>query len=80
MNDQLSAVQAANVDATFQVSDQVLEYAEFFRGEYITLLEDVIKDLGSKIELQIGVQTKILQHMQKMEELHRKKVEKMGEE
>ncbi|MEK6224547.1 MAG: hypothetical protein N2A97_06795 [Thermodesulfobacteriales bacterium] len=42
-------------------------------------LEDVIKDLGAKIELQIGVQTKILQHMQKMEELQRKKVEKGGE-
>lgn len=40
-------------------------------------LEDVIKDLGAKIEMQVGVQTKILQHMQRMEELHRKKVEKI---
>ncbi len=42
-------------------------------------LEDVIKDLGQKIEMQIGVQTKILQHMQKMEELYRKKLDKAGE-
>jgi len=42
-------------------------------------LEDVIKDLGVKIEMQIGVQTKILQHMQKMEELYRQKIIKNGE-
>ncbi len=41
-------------------------------------LEDVIKDLGGKIELQISVQTKILQHMQSMEELYRKKLDKGG--
>ena len=39
-------------------------------------LEDVIKDLGVKIEMQVGVQTRILQHMQKMEELYRKKLDK----
>ncbi|MCK5391596.1 MAG: hypothetical protein KAJ31_04155 [Deltaproteobacteria bacterium] len=39
-------------------------------------LEDVIKDLGVKIEMQIGVQTKILQHMQRMEEHYREKAEK----
>ena len=43
-------------------------------------LEDSIKDLGEKICQQIEVQTKILQHMQKMEEIHRKKVEKMSGE
>ncbi len=43
-------------------------------------LEDSIKDLGEKICQQIEVQTKILQHMQKMEELHRKKVEKISGE
>lgn len=42
-------------------------------------LEDVIKDLGQKIEMQIGVQTKILQHMQKMEDLYRKKLDRGGE-
>jgi hypothetical protein len=42
-------------------------------------LEDVIKDLGAKIELQIGVQTRILQHMQKMEDLYRKKLDRGGE-
>jgi len=42
-------------------------------------LEDVIKDLGVKIEMQIGVQTKILQHMQKMEELYRQKIIKNGD-
>jgi len=41
-------------------------------------LEDVIKDLGEKIEMKIGVQTKILQHMQKMEELYRDKIDKRG--
>jgi hypothetical protein len=42
-------------------------------------LEDVIKDLGVKIEMQIGVQTKILQHMQKMENFYRQKLDKGGE-
>ena len=42
-------------------------------------LEDVIKDLGVKIEMQIGVQTKILQHMQKMEDIYRQKLDKGGE-
>ncbi len=41
-------------------------------------LEDVIKELGVKIEMQIGVQTKILQHMQKMEEHYREESEKDG--
>jgi hypothetical protein len=36
-------------------------------------------DLGVKIELQIGMQTKILQHMQKMEEHYREKSIKNGE-
>lgn len=42
-------------------------------------LEDVIKELGHKIEIQVSVQTKILQHMQKMEELYRKKLDNNGE-
>ncbi len=42
-------------------------------------LEDSIKDLGEKICQQIEVQTKILQHMQKMEELYRQKIVKNGE-
>lgn len=48
---------------------------------YVRLsLEGSIKDLGEKICQQIEVQTKILQHMQTMEELHRKKVEKISGE
>ncbi len=42
-------------------------------------LEDAIKDLGEKMCQQIEVQTKILQHMQKTEELYRQKVDKGGE-
>jgi len=42
-------------------------------------LEDVIEDLSEKIRDQIKVQTKILQHMQKMEELYRQKLDKSGE-
>lgn len=43
-------------------------------------LEDSIKTLGEKICRQIEVQTKILEHMQKMEEIHRKRVEKVSSE
>ena len=58
LNDQLSSIQAQNVDATFQVSDQVLEYAEFFRNEYVRLLEErfaqleEISDTGFTTEIE----------------------------
>jgi len=36
----------------------------------------LFSSVGEKIEMQIGVKTKILQHMQKMEELYRDKIDK----
>jgi len=45
LNDRLSSIQAQNVEATFQASDRVQELAEFFRNEYITLLEERFEQL-----------------------------------
>lgn len=42
-------------------------------------LEDAIKDLGEKMCQQIEVQTKILRHMQKTEELYRQMIDNSGE-
>ena len=42
-------------------------------------LEDAIKDLGEKMCLQIKMQTKILQHMQKTEELYRQMIDNGGD-
>jgi len=49
-NDQLSSIQAQNVEATFQASDRVQEMAEFFRNEYIALLEERFEQLGEVSE------------------------------
>lgn len=46
LNEQLSSIQAENVEATFQASDRVQELAEFFRNEYITLLEERFDQLA----------------------------------
>jgi len=42
-------------------------------------LEDAIKDLGEKMCQQIEVQTKILRHMQKTEELYRQMIDNSGD-
>lgn len=50
LNEQLSSIQAENVEATFQASDRVQELAEFFRNEYITLLEERFEQLAEVSE------------------------------
>ena len=67
LNDQLSSIQAQNVEATFQASDRVQELAEFFRNEYITLLEERFAQLGEVSETGFATEIEALTSIVELE-------------
>lgn len=54
LRESITDIQSQTTQATFQVSDQVLEYAEFFRNEYMRLLEERFAQLQEVSEFSVA--------------------------